>query len=252
MTEVEWAECSDPLSLVAFVRRDVVTLVDEVPAERQEAMRRHLLSLVSPRKLRLVACAACRRLWPLLGDERSRKAVEVAERYIDGLAGYPEWAAAGGGAVMAWEAAMAKPGYAGGHAARTCRAAANAAMRTACFDLERAIDECAVAVAWASDSLTLHDAREEQAQLLRDVVGNPFRPVVIEPGCRTAKLVALAQAAYDHCLLPEGHLDPAHLSALAAALEAVGCEDAELLGHLRGPGPHWRGRWAVDALTGKS
>jgi hypothetical protein len=39
---------------------------------------------------------------------------------------------------------------------------------------------------------------------------------------------------------------------LADALEEVGCTDAGLLGHLRGPGPHVRGCWAVDLLLGRS
>ena len=51
--------------------------------------------------------------------------------------------------------------------------------------------------------------------------------------------------------LPAGTLDPARLAVLADALEDAGCTDAGLLGHLRGPGPHVRGCWAVDLLIGK-
>jgi hypothetical protein len=42
------------------------------------------------------------------------------------------------------------------------------------------------------------------------------------------------------------------LAVLADALEDAGCTDAELLGHLRGPGPHVRGCWALDKVLGKS
>jgi hypothetical protein len=52
--------------------------------------------------------------------------------------------------------------------------------------------------------------------------------------------------------LPEGHLDPARRGLLAGALEDAGCTDAELLGHLRGPGLHVRGCWALDLVLGKN
>ena len=42
---------------------------------------------------------------------------------------------------------------------------------------------------------------------------------------------------------PEGTLDPQRLLVLADALEEAGCANAEVLGHLRGPGPHVRGCW---------
>ncbi len=51
---------------------------------------------------------------------------------------------------------------------------------------------------------------------------------------------------------PSGLLGVARLPVLADALEDAGCADAELLGHLRGPGPHVRGCWAVDMIPGKS
>jgi hypothetical protein len=63
----------------------------------------------------------------------------------------------------------------------------------------------------------------------------------------------LARAAYGPRRVPKrGTLDPALLAALADALEDAGCNDADLLGHLRSPGPHVRGCWAVDLVLGKS
>jgi hypothetical protein len=59
-------------------------------------------------------------------------------------------------------------------------------------------------------------------------------------------VVCLAQATYDNRTMPAGTLDPARLAVLADALEEAGCQDAEILGHLRGAGPHVRGCFLVD------
>jgi hypothetical protein len=61
----------------------------------------------------------------------------------------------------------------------------------------------------------------------------------------------LAEAAYEGRELPGGTLDVARLAVLADALEEAGCGNAELLGHLRGPGPHVRGCWVVDLILSK-
>jgi hypothetical protein len=61
----------------------------------------------------------------------------------------------------------------------------------------------------------------------------------------------MASAIYEERSLPEETFDPARLAVLADALDEAGCSDAELLGHLRGPGPHVRGCFAVDAVLGK-
>jgi len=62
MTEAEWEECQNPEPMLAF-----------------------LDGKASKRQLRLFAVACCRRLWDLLTDQRSRRAVEASERYADGL-----------------------------------------------------------------------------------------------------------------------------------------------------------------------
>src|SRR5262249_39772461 len=83
------------------------------------------------------------------------------------------------------------------------------------------------------------------ARLLRDVVGNPFRPPRVDPAWLAAGVaVPLAEAIYD-----ERAFD--RLPILADALGDAGCSDAERLAHLRSRGPHVRGCWAVDLVLSK-
>jgi hypothetical protein len=51
--------------------------------------------------------------------------------------------------------------------------------------------------------------------------------------------------------LPSGHLDPARLAVLADALEDADCTDEAILAHLRSPGLHVLGCWALDLIRGK-
>ena len=90
---------------------------------------------------------------------------------------------------------------------------------------------------------------------LHDLYGIPFRPPpplspsVLQWNGGTVK--GLAEEAYEHRLLPSGHLDPQRLAVLADALEETGCSDEAILSHLRGPGPHVRGCWVVDMILGR-
>ncbi|MBL8796889.1 MAG: hypothetical protein JNM56_23510 [Planctomycetia bacterium] len=81
----------------------------------------------------------------------------------------------------------------------------------------------------------------KQVGPLRDIFGNPFRPVTADPAWRTSTVVSLAQAIYD-----ERAFD--RLPILADALEDAGCDHADMLNHCRQPGDHVRGCWVVDLL----
>jgi hypothetical protein len=81
-------------------------------------------------------------------------------------------------------------------------------------------------------------------RLLRDIFGNPFRPVVINLSRRTPPVVALTQMLYDNRAVDR-------LPELADALLAAGCEHQEILSHCRSAGPHVRGCWVVDLVLGR-
>src|SRR5262249_42955897 len=84
--------------------------------------------------------------------------------------------------------------------------------------------------------------QRQQIDLLRDVLGNPFRPVALDPSWLTAAVQAVAQVIYEERQFSD-------LPVLADALEEAGCDNRDLLDHCRSAGPHVRGCWVVDACT---
>jgi hypothetical protein len=236
VTESDWDRCTDPRAMLEFLR-----------------------GKASDRTLRLFAVACVRRVWRLLDDDRSRSAAGVAERFADGLATEQDlqyaWFAATepiGGARhfhAAWAAREVVHPYWKGHP-RVPKAAIIASC--AAFAPSEGAGEGPGPPGVAAESLTEGTA---QADLLRDVFGNPFRPVVSLDlawlawhGGAAGKL---AGVVYEERELPSGHLDAGRLAVLADMLEEAGCADPDLLRHLRGPGPHVRGCWVVDLLLGK-
>ena len=292
MNQAEWLASVDPAAMLASLNL--------------EGSLHGVVRPVSARKLRLWAVACVRAVWPRLTDERSRRAVEVAERYADGEATEAALVAAEAAAfaVMEREDGLAPLGPHYWDAYRCCHPKAS-----------KAAEE----VAKPAHSIP----PAAQAALLRDVV-NPFRPLTLpKPKCLkcngegqvngpyingdyrwpcrecdgtgfggscpwlSSTAVALARRAYDsggerRCERcggrrkvmtakgPEvdartfrpatepdrpvpfevtetdcpachgsgrdgsGRLDAEVLSVLADALEEAGCEDADLLRHLRG------------------
>jgi hypothetical protein len=90
-----------------------------------------------------------------------------------------------------------------------------------------------------------HERQPERPALLRDVMGNLLRPPqAIPPGIlawNDHTVPGLAQAIYDDRAFDR-------LPILSDALEEAGCTDFALLSHLRSPGPHVRGCWALDLI----
>jgi hypothetical protein len=195
--------------------------------------------------------AGCgRRVWHLLHDRRSRRAVDMAERYADGRA-------RAGALDAADEAALDAAGLVRGPG----EAAVGKAAHGAAWLLERytttakevaqesaAFFASAAAEAGGEAARTAEEAA--QADVLRCVFGNPFRSLAIEPAWRRPDVLRLAVAAYEERSLPSGHLDNARLSVLADALEDAGAA-GPLIEHLRSPGAHVRGCHALDAVLGR-
>ncbi|VTR94613.1 Uncharacterized protein (Fragment) OS=uncultured bacterium PE=4 SV=1 [Gemmata massiliana] len=82
---------------------------------------------------------------------------------------------------------------------------------------------------------------ERQPALIRDIFGNPFRPMTFRSTWRSPTVVELASWMYES-------RDFGAMPNLADELQRAGCDSADLLDHCRGTGPHVRGCWAVDLV----
>jgi hypothetical protein len=180
-------------------------------------MLEFLRGQASERKLRLFAVACSRHIWCRI-DAFGRVAVDVAERFADGLATPEQLRAArlacqGAGGQAAWYAAASNPAIAARNAARSAQAGAGC----------------------EADELL------GQASLVREIFGNPFRLVSLDPSCLTSGAFTLAREIYEQRAFARMH-------ELADALEKAGGDDLEILRHCRGPGPHVRGCWALELV----
>ena len=218
---------------VGAVREASITEAEWLAFADPEPMLEFLRGKVSDRQLRLFACACCRRRWNMLADARSRRAVKVAERYADGNATVEELNDARREAIEVANNLTAPPGL---RRAERVKLIAYAAGRAASWGQE--------ALTWAGEMA--HPLT--QNKLIRCIFGNPFRPVSLKPewlAWNDRTIPKLAQAIYD-----ERAFD--RLPILADALEEAGCDNADVLAHCRGEGPHVRGCWVVDLLLGKA
>ncbi len=217
MTESEWLNGKDPRKMLEF-----------------------LSGWASVRKLRLFAVACCRLVWYEFTSALSRRAVEVAERFADGQADRREALVA---KSAAWKIAMQHE-HARQASGRRPELTEHLAFLPT-YPFEETADN--IAQKLARNIRAIDEVRESALALLRDIFGNPFRQVAIDPEWlkRNGGAVEnLAQSVYEVGRFEE-------LAVLADALEEAGCQDAGLLNHCRGEGPHVRGCWVLDLLLGR-
>jgi hypothetical protein len=236
--------------------RDMVGIIETIPN--------------NSRRVRLAACAIIRRAWDLLEDSRCRRAVELAEEYADFRTTRQQMKAARKAAEAAVQHTRKPFTHRRDLEADLLGFNPNPSpqwMRVEMSDLPAVrVAQLAELVArpanlnasllpglgetvWNALHADRTKCREEQfAQciLLRDVFGNPFRPVAFDPAWRTDTAVALARGMY-------GSRDFSAMPILADALQDAGCENDDLLAHCRDAKQvHVRGCWVVDLVLGKA
>jgi hypothetical protein len=227
MTEAEWLAATDLGPMLEFLK-----------------------GKASDRKSLLLAVAFSRRVSPFLrGDgDRGYPAVEVAERAADETATERAgWLAAERLLEAIWLAgddlmSRALSGYcpilAFPHF--SIENVARAAERAAAYSRQPA---GSIAFPYSFDERSAAE-QTAQAGLVRDIFGNPFHPVSLDPSWLTSTVVSIARGIYADRAFDR-------LPILADALQDAGCENTDILAHCRGDGPHSRGCWVVDLVLGK-
>jgi hypothetical protein len=219
MSEEQWLHCTDS-----------VLLLGGLPGP------------VGARQLRLIFCACLRSsaVWPFLASGSSRRAVAESERYADGLVRSKRLRTVRTSAHSAWSRISPHN--------RAAYASAELA-HAACW-----LDPMLLREGFATLRRLAERGLSFPTVLLRDILGNPFRTVQVDPAWlrwEGGTVVRLAQSACEERTLPSGELDRQVLTVLADALEEAGCGEARLIDHLRDPGPHVRGCFALDLLLAK-
>ena len=234
MTEEQWLASDDP-----------------------ERMLASLQGRASERKLRLFLVGCARRVLPASPDGDTVEALAVAERFADG-AESPHRLARARAALKVSRRSRVHPEA----PLDTGHISSVPAWHAAREEVGPAAIEGASCCAWSTSrgpsyggplvgvTVPTHEFAA-QAALLRDIFGNPYRPVSAPPAGKLPEVVALARAAYEQRRLPAGTLADRLLADVAQALVEAGCRDADVLNHFYRSAYHVRGCWLIDLLLGK-
>ena len=219
-TAVEWQTSREPEAMLLALRER---------SERVAAVRQ-----TPERKLRLFGVGCCKRVWPAL-TATSRTIVDRVERACD-----DSGPLRGKRHIADFSSRMVKLD-------KDRRQSGKLAAEALRIDdpISAAMNACQYAVCTDPSDEFMRSERPALASLLRCIVGNPYRPSTFDPSWRTPTVSAIAEGVYADRAFDRRPV-------LADALEDAGCDQAELLAHLRGPGPHARGCWPVDLVLGKA
>jgi hypothetical protein len=213
MTEKEWLASTDPM-----------------------AMLKTASCRFQRRKLRLFAVACCRRISPLHSDERSKRAIDIAERYAEGDASDADLRAAEEEAQAAHRHAFERFGKTG-----ACLEWA------AAYVAHPVAFKAAQAVSWMAatprEPSGLTGAEYPfQAGLVREIFLNHCRQMSLDSDWVTPNALKLAYSIYR-----DRNFDQMPL--LAEALEKADQPNPDILAHCRQTDEHVLGCWVLDSLT---
>jgi len=188
-------------------------------------MLEHLRGRASDRKLLQFTAACARALGRAVGDPRARdEAARPFERFADGEVPSADVVRS------LLSAGMTRLLYSGGPTPPPPPPSWSA------YESAR--------VAAREVTVWFESGAADACDLIRELVGNPFRPAAVPPDClawRGGAVRALARAI-------DADRTFHRLPELADALQQAGCSDPAVLAHARAPGPHLRGCWLVDTL----
>jgi len=238
MTEKDWFKSGDAYRMYRTLNRADAWTSKDLPDGYE----------VSCRKLRLFAVASLRSVWPYL-EEVSRRAVTVAEMYAEGYVADKDFLndARLAAHIHAESLSFMTPGL-----RRDVIAAARAAAQV-CQPQGSFAALGVFNAGWSAGQVPLF------AEIMREVMGNPWKPWCVCGSrqkhyphyCLTrirvlsAPIMGIARGIADDKAFDR-------MPVLADALEESGCPYQDLLNHLRGPGTHYAGCWALDLVLGKS
>jgi hypothetical protein len=208
----------------------------------RESHPRELLEFVEDqirgRKWRLFMCACARRCLDLMPGEFSRRAVAIGEAHADREASDDAMLAVASAAHTELNQHRRHPeAHTAGHVAVAVASLGGSHL----FEVTLHLTECAA-------TLGANEVAEDaiQADFIRDIFGNPFRPVTFNPVWRTDTALSLARTMYEA-------REFSAMPILADALQDAGCDNAGILDHCRDAAQvHVRGCWVVDLVLGKA